>query len=128
MREEAHLWWEQAKHDLETADFLLEGERLDAASFYYEQAVEKAIKALYIAKRRETPGPTHSLTKLGRDCDLPPHFLGFLRRLTSEYYVSRYPDASDDLPFEAYSADDVRDTARLSHEVLTWMEQQISRY
>jgi len=128
MREEAHLWWEQANHDLDTADLLLNGKRLDAASFYYEQGVEKALKALYIAKRREAPGPTHSLTKLARDCDLPGHFLGFLRRLTGEYYISRYPDASGDLPFKAYDAAEVAETARLSREVLTWLEQQISRF
>jgi HEPN domain-containing protein len=127
MREEARLWWEQAKHDLETADYLLEGQRLDAASFYFQQAVEKALKAFYIHGQREAPGPTHSLTKLARDCGLPGHFLAFLRRLTGEYYLSRYPDASEDLPFKAYDVEEIRDTARLSHEVLTWLEHRISK-
>jgi HEPN domain-containing protein len=128
MREEAQLWWQQAKHDLETADLLLKGERLDAASFYCEQAVEKGLKALYIAKHREAPGPTHSLTKLGRDCGLPESYMGFLRRLTGEYYMSRYPDASGDLPFQAYDADDVGEIAKLSREVMAWLEQQMSRF
>lgn len=127
MREEAQLWWEQAKHDLETADYLLEGQRLDAASFYYQQAVEKALKAFYIHARKESPGPIHSLTRLARECELPARFLAFLRRLTSEYFLSRYPDASGDLPFEAYDIDGIRETAQSSHEVLTWLEHQISK-
>ncbi len=58
MREEARHWWEQAKHDLETAEYLKAGERFDAASFYFQQAVEKGLKALYIASRKESPGPS----------------------------------------------------------------------
>ena len=127
MREEISLWWDQAKHDLETADYLLEGDRLDAASFYFQQAVEKALKAFFIHVRQESPGPIHSLTKLARDLELPNHFRGFLRRLTGEYYLSRYPDAIGDLPFKAYDADEVREMSTLSHEVLQWLEQQISK-
>ena len=127
MREEAHNWWEQAKHDVGTADYLLKGERLDAASFYLEQAIEKALKGLYICLRREAPGATHSLTKLARECGLPSRFLGFLRRLTTEYYVSRYPDASGDIPYEIYDAEDVEALAGETREVMKWIEQQMSK-
>lgn len=128
MREEADLWWQQAKHDMDTADLLLKSERLDAASFYCQQAVEKALKALYIAQQRQAPGAIHSLTRLGRDCGLPGRYMGFLRRLTGEYYMSRYPDASGDLPFKAYDAEDVSETAKFAREVLEWLGQRISKY
>ena len=127
MREEAEQWWDQAIHDQETADYLLSGGRLDAASFFYQQAVEKALKAVYIHTKRESPGPTHSLTRLARECGLPDRFLAFLRRLTSEYYLSRYPDAVGDVSFETYDTDDLKETSRASHEVLQWLEQQISK-
>ena len=127
MREEARLWWEQAQHDLKTADILLDAKRFDAASFYYEQAVEKALKAAYIVTKRETPGPTHSLTKLGRECGLPTDYGAFLRSLTTDYYVSRYPDASGDIPFDIYEVDDVRETSRLAREIVQWLEQLINK-
>lgn len=127
MREEADNWWRQAKHDLETADFLLEGEKLDAAAFYFQQTVEKALKALYIATKKEAPEATHSLTKLGRACGLPPEFSGFLRRLAAEYYVSRYPDATGDVPYMTYDESDVAEFSRETHEALRWVEQQLNK-
>lgn len=127
MREQAALWWEQAKHDLDTADYLLAGERLDAAAFYFQQAVEKGLKARYIDAKRESPGAIHSLTRLGRECGVPGRFSSFLRQLTGEYYLSRYPDATGDVPHEAYDVQGVQDIQRLAHEVIEWLEQQTSR-
>ena len=128
MREEAHNWYEQAKRDLSTADYLLEGERLDAASFYYQQAVEKGLKALYISARKASPDPTHSLVKLARELGMPAERIAYLRRLTAEYYLSRYPDAVGGIPFDSYEAEGVEETAVNAHEVMQWVEQQISRY
>jgi HEPN domain-containing protein len=59
-RRDVRLWWTQATHDLGTAEHNLAGERYDAAIFYCEQAVEKALKALTIHTKRLSPGPTHS--------------------------------------------------------------------
>ncbi len=52
--------------------------------------------------------------------------MGFLRRLTGEYFLSRYPDAIGDVPFEVYEADDLDETSRLAREVIQWLEQRIS--
>ena len=120
-------WVRIAERDLARVQYLLNAPDPEAAGFYLQQAVEKALKAFFIHVRQESPGPIHSLTKLARDLELPNHFRGFLRRLTGEYYLSRYPDAIGDLPFKAYDADDVREMSTLSHEVLQWLEQQISK-
>jgi len=121
MREEAENWWKQAEYDLKAAEYNFTGEYYGVAAFYCQQAVEKALKALYIEKRRESPGPTHSLTKLARDCGLPKEFMGALRRLTSEYYLSRYPDATEDVPFMTYEKQDVRDYLEDAKRALKWI-------
>jgi HEPN domain-containing protein len=126
VREEARLWWEQAKHDLETANVLLENERLDAASFYCQQAVEKALKAFCLHVKKESPPATHSLTRLAQDCDLPPEFKASLRNLTAEYVVSRYPDASGDIPFLIYDSEQVAETLAEARRIIAWVEPQLS--
>ena len=49
---EAEKWWEKAKKDLVTAEYNLKGDMLDAAAFFAQQAVEKALKSLEIKKTR----------------------------------------------------------------------------
>jgi len=45
---EAEEWWGKARKDLETADYNLKGNMLDAAAFFAQQAAEKALKSLQI--------------------------------------------------------------------------------
>jgi len=66
MREEAINWWEQALKDLEIAKKNLDIESFYVSAFLSQQATEKALKALYIHRLRDTPGKTHSLLHLGR--------------------------------------------------------------
>ena len=57
MDDNVQLWLEFANADLETADFLYEKQyprQLEIICYHCQQAGEKAIKALYIAK--EIPG------------------------------------------------------------------------
>ncbi|PPA78997.1 MAG: HEPN domain protein [ANME-2 cluster archaeon HR1] len=43
-KSEARRWLLQAKHDLDDANFSLEGERFNLACFLSQQAAEKALK------------------------------------------------------------------------------------
>ncbi len=52
MHEEAKRWWEQAKDDFEKARILTENKKYDGAAFYCQQAVEKALKAVYIQQNQ----------------------------------------------------------------------------
>jgi len=54
MRKEVSRLWEQALEDLDTAKKLLEVEKYYASVFFAEQAVEKALKALFIKKKGES--------------------------------------------------------------------------
>jgi len=56
---------------------------------------------------------------------IPRKFHAFLRQLSPEYYISRYPDAVEDIPYTLYSLEDVKETLKNSKEVLTWINTQM---
>jgi len=125
MRQEIIRWWEQAKEDLDTARYNFDGTKYYAAAFFCQQAVEKALKALYIVEKREQPGPTHSLIHLARECGVPQRFHRFLKELTPEYVVSRYPNATDEIPASLYEKDFIEDYLQRSVEVLEWIGRKL---
>jgi HEPN domain-containing protein len=63
-------WLNRAEHDLKTSKVNLEQKIYDAAAFYCQQSVEKALKALYIKQHSELV-KAHDLNFLGRKVDLP---------------------------------------------------------
>ena len=50
MKPEVKDWLEQAEHDIEVAEYNFNGNMLDAAAFYSQQAAEKALKSIYISE------------------------------------------------------------------------------
>ena len=56
--------------------------------------------ALYLEKRRESPGSTRSLLFLGKK--LPAKLLGNLRKPGPDFVIARYPDVAQGLPSELY--------------------------
>lgn len=117
----------QGKKDLEAAEKNLKIGEYYLVAFLCQQAVEKALKALYIHKKRQSPGQTHSLTKLARDCGVHKKYTTFLRHLTSEYFLSRYPDATEDVPYMMYEEEDVRNYLNKSKEILDWVASKIEK-
>jgi HEPN domain-containing protein len=127
MRREIGLWLDQARRDLETAAYNAAGERWEAAAFYTQQSVEKALKALHLRVKRAPAGPTHSLPALARRLGAPRRFGRFLKELTAEYFVARYPDASGELPHLLYDEEVIQDYLGRAREVLAWVESKIGR-
>ncbi|MDD1754323.1 MAG: HEPN domain-containing protein [Methanothrix sp.] len=127
MRDDVKNWWEQAKHDLYAAKFNFDGGLYDVSAFYCHQSIEKGLKALCILKNKESPGKTHSLIFLGRSCELPERYYPFLKRLTPEFVLSRYPDISGELPFLLYDREWVENYLKKADEVLSWIESQMSK-
>lgn len=127
MRPEIERWLLQSKEELDTARVSLKGKKWFACAFWCQQATEKALKALFIFKKKETSGPTHSLTFLGRELGVPTQFSTLLRDLTKEYYLSRYPDASEDVPYKTYTQEDAEHYLTICEKILTWVESQLQK-
>jgi len=126
-RPEVERWMLQAEEELDAAKVSLNAGKLFAAAFWSQQATEKALKAAYIHSKKESPGPTHSLTFLGRELKIPEEYYGILRDLTKEYYMSRYPDASEDVPYKTYSREDAEKYVRDCERLMKWAKQRMQK-
>ncbi len=96
MKKEAGNWLRSAKNDLETARYNLQGDRLDAAAFYAQQAAEKSLKSLQIERLQRT----HDLVLLGKPVNAPQEIVGLCEMIEPFYTVTRYPDSAVDYDTE----------------------------
>ncbi len=95
MRREVLLWLRAAWEDLEDAELMLERGHWFRAAFFAQQAVEKALKALYPLLAGAEPPRLHSVTKLYRGLrergfQLPGELEDKLYMLNKYYAVTRY--------------------------------------
>jgi len=105
MREEVRDWFDGALKDLEMARLSLGSMIYNWALFTAHQAVEKALKALIIAKRRRVPPKTHDLVELVdvAGMSLEKDLMTELSELSPYYSISRYPNAGLRRPWERIS-------------------------
>lgn len=121
MREQTLWWFKVAEKDLERAKrSLSEGDR-GAATFWAQQAAEKALKALLIALKGYAP-KTHSIRRLfeelGNNLGLSNEELENAYELTQYYYLSRYPDIVEGLPDEAISEQTARRLVTVAEKIV----------
>jgi HEPN domain-containing protein len=125
VRREAVYWIREAWADLCTASILLSARRWNAAAFYSHQAVEKALKSLYLAVLRVEPPKSHVLTELYRGlrgAGLGPDLEERVAELNKFYTVSRYPDAAAGQPYESVTRGDAERSFETAKEVVELAE------
>lgn len=125
MREEILNWWKQAKRDLVSARHALEAGDYYLVVFLCHQAVEKGLKAHIMKNERLSEFGMHSLIFLGKRACLPEKFHTFLRQLTPQYTLTRYPDAGSEPPYELYDKAQAEDFLRKAREVIAWIGKQL---
>jgi HEPN domain-containing protein len=93
VRPEAEPWWRQAEADLATGRDVLATGHAYAASWFSQQATEKALKALYIERRGTLSPRTHDLVFLGGELSVPVAIESDLAHLDTIFDEVRYPDS-----------------------------------
>lgn len=90
----AENWREQARYDLETARAMQKSGRYLYVLFCCQQAVEKALKAVIVARTQEHPPRIHTLIRLAEVAKLEVSEVDaeFMRELSTYYLQSRYPE------------------------------------
>jgi HEPN domain-containing protein len=120
-------WWAYAERDLDTARALLGAGRWEAVSFFAQQAVEKALKALVVLASGELPPRVHDLVRPAELTGVPEEFWPELDDLSRAYALTRYPDA---IPGDVgdYGIDPVVAERHLhtAERALQWVEQRLS--
>ena len=119
MKEETKKWLKKAEMDIKTANYNFEGNIHDAAIFYSQQAVEKALKALQIEGFNRFD-KTHDLINLAKSINADKRILELCDKINPSYFVSRYPDIEKN-----YNKEEVKEILNASKEVLEWMKKRL---
>jgi len=126
MRPDVQIWWLQAEDDFDAAEYNYKGGKFFLAAFMCQQAVEKALKALFLQEKKGLLPQSHSLIHLARESGVvPDKFSSFLRELTPKFIDTRYPDAAVDLPSRIYDAQNTEKFITGAREVLGWVKTKL---
>src|SRR3989344_6784748 len=125
MREEIKNLWEQAKVDLKTAKNSFKSGDYYASVFWCQQSLEKAIKSNIILCKKESHPNIHSLIKLGKIAGITKEYEIILKNISPEYYITRYPDASGEIPYKLYKKEDSIEILKDTEKVLKWISIQM---
>ena len=88
------FWREEAGDALQVADHLIEKADYSYALFFGHLAIEKTLKAVYVARNRQHPPPIHNLVRLARSAgiELEDRRIEALVTITAFHLEARYPD------------------------------------
>ena len=124
MTSEIENWWKQSQEDIGTAEDNIKVKRYHASSFYSQQAVEKALKALYIKKFGKLV-KIHNIVFLAKKLELPSELIELCDKLNPVYIETRYPDASGKIPSYEYKKEDAESDLENARKVLEWLKKMI---
>ena len=120
VKEEVKRWWKQAKEDIDSANYLFEGKKYKEASFFCQQAAEKALKAALLKKKKKLL-KIHDLIKLAKEIGIGGDILDGCERLTAIYIDSRYPDTVNN----EYTYEETIEDIATAKNILKWVEKNI---
>ena len=132
MRADSDDWMAQAKRDLEGAEWAIQGGYYEWACFMCQQAAEKALKAVYVARGAEVWGHSirHMLRGLQSEIDPAdyPSLEACARDLDTYYIPTRYPDTQNGgVPYETYHSTDAHHALACAQRVLRLCDDLLAR-
>jgi HEPN domain-containing protein len=125
MRPDTIPWWRQADADLASGEIMLTNSRWYAASWFAQQAAEKALKALWIEQTHQEAVRTHDVRLLGRSVNAPNHVEQDLTTLFPIFSLTRYPDALGSAPIDTITEVEARQHIDSARRVLQWVLPQL---
>lgn len=120
-------WLAQAERDLAQAEMSAANGLHEWACFAAQQAAEKAVKALHLARGQEAWG--HMAAKLLAELPLPvPEMLVEKGRVLDNFYVAtRYPDGHPEgAPFEHYGPLQSGEAVDHAREIIAFVRTQMA--
>ena len=101
-KEIALKWFKQAKHDLEIAEKNISIGGYDIAAFLSHQSIEKLLKSIFALEGKKIP-KIHYIEDLGKILNVSNQILDKVIDLTGDYTIARYPDVTEQVPYEIYT-------------------------
>jgi HEPN domain-containing protein len=110
---------------METAELLLANQRHYAASWFAQQAAEKALKAVYMERFGQVAPRTHDLEFLGVQLSVPTA-VELQLDILNPAFDARYPGASPgSAPVDSVSPLKSQEHLTAAKEVLEWVRGQL---
>lgn len=121
-------WYKQSIRDMEVADFCLENGYYEWASFCYQEAVVKTIKAAL--KKLEMESFRHSIFNLletiNQKIQVPEELFEISKEIDKHYIISRYPGANSlKPPFENYTKQDAQNVKKLAQKIIDYINNTV---
>jgi len=125
MPQSTREWLKQAEYDIEAAQAMFDTGRYFYAAFMCHLSIEKALKAVYVARLHKVPPRHHNLIKFVRDTTLtpPPKLGNFIVKLNEVCVATRYPENLAKLQ-RAHTAKRAAKLLAQSREALAWIKTQ----
>lgn len=123
--EEVAVWLFEAEQDIVAAAGLIDLKVYARSAFSSEQAAEKALKALYLARTGMPPPRTHRLDKLAEDLGAPSDLLNMAKLLMGDYTASRCPDTALASPSAMYTEENAGSRLDFARAICQWVNKEI---
>jgi len=122
------FWTVEASEAMDVAEHLVEKQDFSYALFFGHLAVEKLLKALYVAVRREHAPPIHNLQRLARlaGIDLTERQKEALVTITAFNIETRYPDIKRAFREKCTSAY-THEQMAIVKDTVSWIKQELKR-
>jgi HEPN domain-containing protein/predicted nucleotidyltransferase len=126
VEERVQAWMKQGERELDRARRLFAQDDYDGAAVFAQQAAEKFLKALYIARFQAMPPRTHDIQMLAMALGAPSELVAVGRPLTEDYFRARYPDLAGAAPYEIFDANIASERIQQAEQIRDWVKEQIS--
>ena len=121
-------WIDHVHEDISAAECLLQGGHWLYVAFMCHQAIEKALKAYYVATNEDDPPYTHSHTRLLNVCGLTDELtdtqLRFVARMEPMYIKARYPEQKAKVA-KTLNGAVCQEIIKTTKEITQWIEQRL---
>ena len=124
MKDRVKVWLSMSLEDLEVGELTFSKGKYMHSVFMCQQAIEKAMKAVYVHFYDTVPPRKHDLLSLAKDAGIynelkRSEWKQTLARLSSMYILSRYPDSENSFNF---NKDKVKEILSITNEVISWLK------
>ena len=121
-------WLDHVHEDISAAECLFQGGHWLYVAFLCHQALEKSLKAYYIATNDDDPPYTHSHTRLLNVCGLIDELtdaqLRFIALMEPMYIKARYPEQKARTA-RALNKDFCQDFIEKTKQLTQWIEERL---
>jgi len=121
-------WIALAEYDFETAKAMMKSGRYLYVAFTCQQTIEKALKALYVKEKEETPPYTHNLIRLAEELSgikpIDEDANRFLERLNSYYIQSRYTEEIHQIS-KSLNKKNAQEILSKTGELFKWLKKHV---